>query len=130
LVDDAVQRFLELPVNLSELDRIRQLGAWRAAVVVLALQVYVLVGIGLFVLVVLVRPDWPLKAIFLILVAVEAGFVLAGFVCAALLTPHTSRLTGVDRGQIDLKTMVAMFRAIFRDIGEALRFAWLRRREQ
>jgi hypothetical protein len=85
-----------------------------------------LVGLGSLVLAVLVRPDWPLEAIFLVLVAVQAGLVLAGFVCVALLTPHTSRLIGVDRGQIDFKTMVAMFR----DIGAALRFAWRRRRGQ
>jgi hypothetical protein len=124
------QLFSELSVNLSELDRIRRLGVWRAAVVVLALQAYVLVGVGLLVVAVLVRPDWPLEVIFLILISIEAGLVLTGLVCVALLTPHTSRLVGMDRGQVDLKTMMAMFRALFRDIGEALRFAWLRRREQ
>jgi Kef-type K+ transport system membrane component KefB len=114
----------------SQLEEIRELRAWKVAIINLSLLIYDVLAVGVLTVVLLIRPELPLLRLFYVLFAITVVLVIVGWVCVAILTPYTSSFIGLGRDQAQLGAIGLLFRALFHDLGEAMRFSWVRRRRR
>jgi hypothetical protein len=111
-------------VKPSGLEDIRALKAWRVATVTLALLIYSMLLVLATTLLVVGWPTLPLEPLFVAELIVVALLVLVLWICVALLTPYTSRFTGVRSRRPDLARFRELFTLLFKDLWSALRCRW------